>query len=105
MAREEYSDLNDYMGPDVRTDNVDLWVNRTDRLTAMIEAARDNPTTAAGFPVPLQRETLLLRGYMYTFRAKSIQTSPKARRITSPKLGPARTAGFPLRGFYPAITK
>jgi|LFRM01.2.fsa_nt_gb tetratricopeptide (TPR) repeat protein len=43
MAREEYSDLNDYMGPDVRTDNVDLWVNRTDRLTAMIEAARDNP--------------------------------------------------------------
>ncbi len=43
MAKAEYSDLADHMGEDVRTDNVDIWANRADRLTARIEAAKDNP--------------------------------------------------------------
>jgi len=43
MAEKEYSDLADHMGEDIRTDNVNMWVNRSNRLTAMIEAARNNP--------------------------------------------------------------
>jgi tetratricopeptide (TPR) repeat protein len=43
MAEEEYSELRDEFGEDVRTDNVNIWADRAKRLTARIEAARDNP--------------------------------------------------------------
>lgn len=66
IAVKEYSDLNDRPGEIARTDNVNIWKTRADRLIARIEVARNNPRYGGSISGTITKEGLPYAGvYVY----------------------------------------
>ena len=101
MAREEYSGLDDHMGQDVRTDNVGLWVNRADRLTAVIEAARNNPDYSGRISGTITKGSTPFEGVYVYVQSKTYSNVTQSPPDYIAKARTGKDGRFSIEGLLP----
>ncbi len=101
MAWEVYSDLDGHPGQDMRTDNVDIWINRADRLTAAIEAARDNPDYGCRISGTIKKGSAPFEGVYVYVQSKTYSNVTQSPPDYIAKARTGKDGRFSIEGLLP----